>query len=116
MGWDGASLDAALETLEGRDLILRQATSRLSGDTEYLFKHVLTMEVAYGTLPNHSRRELHNRGPVPESTMGDRVRGSASLLARHWKRAGEPARSVPYLLLAADVAAKAAARRRRSRC
>jgi tetratricopeptide (TPR) repeat protein len=111
MGWDGASLDAALETLEGRDLILRQATSRLSGDTEYLFKHVLTMEVAYGTLPNRSRRKLHATvARYLESTMGDRVRGSASLLARHWKRAGEPARSVPYLLLAADVAAKAAAK------
>ena len=75
MARNGGELDAALDSLEARDLIRRQTTSRLAGDPEYLFKHILSMEVAYGTLPRKSRRELHATvARYLEITMGDRAR------------------------------------------
>ena len=105
------ALDATLDSLELRDLILRQSTSHLAGDPEYLFKHILTMEVAYGTLPRRSRRDLHATvARHLESAMGDRIRESASLLAHHWKEASEPAQAAPYLVVAAEVAARAGAK------
>ena len=111
IGRNGDLLDATLDSLEGRDLILRQSNSRLAGDPEYLFKHVLTREVAYGTLPRRSRRELHATVALYlESAMGDRIRESASLLAHHWKEASEPAQAAPYLVVAAEVAARGAAK------
>jgi class 3 adenylate cyclase/tetratricopeptide (TPR) repeat protein len=111
IGRNGDQLDATLDSLEGRDLILRQSNSRLAGDPEYLFKHVLTREVAYGTLPRRSRRELHATvARYLETAMGDRIRESASLLAHHWKEASEPARATPYLVVAAEVSARAGAK------
>ena len=111
MGADPAELDDDLRSLESRELIIRQPTSRLADDPEYQFKHVLSMEVAYATLPRGARRELH--GVVArflEDALGDRVRASASLLAHHWMEADEPARALGYLVTAADVAAGAAAK------
>jgi class 3 adenylate cyclase/tetratricopeptide (TPR) repeat protein len=111
IGENGALLDTTLDSLELRDLILRQPTSRLAGDPEYLFKHILTMEVAYGTLPRRALRELHATiARHLETAMGDRIRESASLLAHHWKGASEPAQAAPYLVVAAEVAARAAAK------
>jgi class 3 adenylate cyclase/tetratricopeptide (TPR) repeat protein len=111
IGGNGAVLDATLDSLELRDLIVRQPTSRLARDPEYMFKHILTMEVAYGTLPRRSRRELHATvARHLETAMGDRIRESASLLAHHWKGASEPAQAAPYLVVAAEVAARAAAK------
>ena len=40
--------------LEGRDFIRRRAGSAISGETEYVFKHQLTREVAYAGLPKGS--------------------------------------------------------------
>lgn len=111
LGRDGAALDDALDALELRDFIRRQPASRLAGDPEYLFKHILTMEVAYATLPRASRRERHGRvARYLELASGDRIRESASVLAHHWKEADEPARAAPYLVLAAEVAARAGAK------
>jgi class 3 adenylate cyclase/tetratricopeptide (TPR) repeat protein len=108
IGRNGDLLDATLDSLEGRDLIIRQSNSRLAGDPEYLFKHILTREVAYDTLPRRSRRELHATvARYLEAAMGDRIRESASLLAHHWKEASEPVQAAPYLVEAAEVAARA---------
>jgi class 3 adenylate cyclase/tetratricopeptide (TPR) repeat protein len=108
---NGASLDAALDSLELRDFIRRQPASRLSEDPEYLFKHILTMEVAYGTLSRGSRRERHGMvARYLETATGDRIRESASLLAHHWKEAGEAAHAASYFVMAAEVASRAAAK------
>jgi tetratricopeptide (TPR) repeat protein len=42
-----------------------------------------------------------------EEAIGDRARDSASLLAHHWKEAGEPAKAAEYLLTAAGIASRA---------
>ena len=63
-----------MDELERRDFIRRQPTSGVITDREYIFKHVLTREVAYGTLPRAGRRERHRViAAFIERESGDRV-------------------------------------------
>ena len=104
---DGA-LDAILDSLEARDLVRREPTSRLEGDEEYSFKHMLIREVAYGTLPKAVRRERHAVVATQiEEFVGERIGASASILAHHWEQAGELDKAVEYMISAARVAGRA---------
>jgi class 3 adenylate cyclase/tetratricopeptide (TPR) repeat protein len=101
-------LDAALDFLESRDLIRRQPASSVPDDREFIFKHVLTREVAYATLPRAARRERHRMiAEYIEGAAGDRIRGSASILAHHFREAGDDVKTATYLMIAADVASRA---------
>ena len=105
---DDADLDAILDDLERRDFIRRQPTSGVLADREFIFKHVLTREVAYGTLPRAARRDRHRVvAAFIERETGDRVRESASILAHHYQEAGDDEKSAVYLMMAADVASRA---------
>jgi class 3 adenylate cyclase/tetratricopeptide (TPR) repeat protein len=97
-------VDEALEALEARGLVLRHPQSQVEGDVEFAFKHVLIRDVAYGTLPRGSRRELH--GAVArylEETLADPA-DLGWLLAHHWREAGEVDAARGYLLGAAERA------------
>jgi class 3 adenylate cyclase/tetratricopeptide (TPR) repeat protein len=97
-------LDEALAALEARDFIRRVPSSRVRGDVEYLFKHILIREVAYATLPRSLRRKRHAAvARYIESAVGP-AKDLAAFLAHHWREAGEPNRAVEYLLLAAEQA------------
>jgi len=97
-------LDSSLAALEARDFIRRVPASRVRGDVEYSFKHVLIREVAYATLPRSLRRERHaSAARYIEAAAGD-TDDLASLLAHHWREAGEPGRAIEYLLRAARQA------------
>jgi tetratricopeptide (TPR) repeat protein len=105
---NGARLDTRLDSLESRDFIRRHSTSTVAGDREFTFKHLLTREVAYGTLPRAARRQRHaSIANYLERVTGDRVRESASVLAHHWKEAGDHSRAARYLVMAAEVASRA---------
>jgi class 3 adenylate cyclase/tetratricopeptide (TPR) repeat protein len=100
---DDAGLAEALDSLEARDLIRREPSTRVEGDEEFSFKHMLIREVAYGTLPKAVRRERHSAvARFIEDAAGDRVAESAATLAYHWREAGDAERELQYLLLAAD--------------
>lgn len=106
MGWQ-RDLDSILSALETRDFIRRIPSSRVKGDLEYLFKHVLIRDVAYATLPRALRRERHAAvARYIEAAAGD-TKDLAALLAHHWREAGEPARAIDYLTDAAEQAAGA---------
>jgi class 3 adenylate cyclase/tetratricopeptide (TPR) repeat protein len=108
MAGDEGDLDAALDFLEARDLIRRQPASSVPDDREFIFKHVLTREVAYATLPRAARRERHRTiAEYIEAASGDRVRQSASILAHHFREAGDDAKTATYLMMAAEVASRA---------
>jgi class 3 adenylate cyclase/tetratricopeptide (TPR) repeat protein len=108
MAGSGSDLDAALDFLEARDLIRRQPASSVPDDREFIFKHVLTREVAYATLPRAARRERHRTiAEFIEAASGDRVRQSASILAHHFREAGDDTKTATYLMMAADVASRA---------
>jgi class 3 adenylate cyclase/tetratricopeptide (TPR) repeat protein len=98
-------IDDALEALEARDLIRREPWSRVRGDTEFTFKHMLIRDVAYATLPRGGRRERHAAiARYIEETGPEQAKDLAWLLAHHWAGAGEPAKAIDYLLLAAERA------------
>jgi class 3 adenylate cyclase/tetratricopeptide (TPR) repeat protein len=98
-------IEEALEALEARDLIRREPLSRVRGDTEFTIKHMLIRDVAYATLPRGARRERHAAvARYIEETGPEQAKDLAWLLAHHWRGAGDPARAIDYLLLAAERA------------
>jgi class 3 adenylate cyclase/tetratricopeptide (TPR) repeat protein len=102
-------VDPALEALEARGLIRRRPQSQVLGDLEFVFKHVLIRDVAYGTLPRAARRELHAASARAIEKLATDTGGLAWFLAHHWREAGEEALAIEYLLTAADRARDALA-------
>jgi class 3 adenylate cyclase len=101
---DPDSLSAVLAALERRDLIRRDAVSRIEGDEQWSFKHVLIRDVAYDLQPRARRREGHRHTAefIEESTpeVGD----AGAALARHWRGAGELEHAVQHFVAAAEEA------------
>ena len=61
--------------------------------------------MAYSTLPRADRKERHAAvARYIEDVAGDRTRNLAWVLAHHWQEAGEPDRSLPHLITAAELA------------
>jgi class 3 adenylate cyclase len=88
---DGAArddVDDSLRVLQDRDLIVSRLSSRISGEREFTFKHVLTRDVAYESLPHRERPAAHARVAAwIEATAGDRVGEFNELLAYHFSTA-----------------------------
>jgi class 3 adenylate cyclase len=101
---DPDCLTEALAALERRDLIRRDPVSRIEGDEQWSFKHVLIRDVAYDLQPRARRREGHRHAAefIEESTPEVGEAGAA--LARHWRDAGEPERAVRHFVAAAEEA------------
>ena len=99
-------LSALLGSLEERDLIRREAVSRIRGDQQFAFKHALIRDVAYERLPRAARRERHAAvGSFLEERTGE-MRQSEEALAYHWGEAGETESAVGHLIAAADQAGR----------
>ena len=102
---DLEGVDEALGALESRDLIRREPSSQVQGEAEFSYKHILIREVAYATLARVDRKQRHAAvARYIEDVAGDRTRNLAWVLAHHWREAGEPERSLPYLITAAEIA------------
>jgi class 3 adenylate cyclase/tetratricopeptide (TPR) repeat protein len=73
----------------------------------YVFKHVLTQEVAYEGLLPVQRQALHAAvGQVLEARFAGRLDEVVDLLAYHYARTDNAARAVAYLTQVADRAAR----------
>jgi tetratricopeptide (TPR) repeat protein len=84
-GAEAGNLDDALRRLEDRELVLSRAGSSLAGQPEYIFKHVLTRDVAYESLPRKERPSAHATVAAwLERTAGDRAVEFAEVLAYHY--------------------------------
>jgi class 3 adenylate cyclase len=85
---EGPELDDTLASLEDRDLVLSRLGSAVAGQREFAFKHVLTRDVAYESLPRRDRARAHSAvaGWI-ESTAGERRGEFAELLAYHYEEA-----------------------------
>jgi class 3 adenylate cyclase len=100
-----------LGSLEERDLIRREAVSRIRGDQQFAFKHGLIQDVAYQSLPRAARRERHAAvAEYLESTTD--VGQSHEALGGHWLEAGDASRAVDHLIAAGDQAARGWAKER----
>jgi class 3 adenylate cyclase/tetratricopeptide (TPR) repeat protein len=85
---EGLDLGRTLSALEEKDLVVTNPRSRLSGEREYAFKHVLIRDVAYGMLPKAVRCRKHVEvGEFIRDRAGDRIEAFVGLVAEHYTRA-----------------------------
>jgi class 3 adenylate cyclase len=86
---DGVEADFGL--LEDRNFIRRRPESSRPEDVEYVIKHALTREVAYGSLPKARRAQLHAKFAQWLERASESKDERASLLAHHYAEAVQPA-------------------------
>jgi len=91
-----------LERLSRLDLT---PLDRPAPEWEYMFKHIITREVAYESLLFAHRRELHHRiGEYLERTTTDSLEEQYETLAHHYYQSGDREKSWVYLVKAGDKA------------
>jgi class 3 adenylate cyclase/DNA-binding SARP family transcriptional activator len=76
--------------LVGRDFIRRRRTSSMAGEQEFAFKHALTRDVAYASLPKAKRARLHAAFAAWLDRMGSDRDEYAPLLAHHYAESVRP--------------------------
>jgi class 3 adenylate cyclase/predicted ATPase/tRNA A37 threonylcarbamoyladenosine biosynthesis protein TsaE len=82
-----AELEASLDRLIGAGLLFRQG---VPPQANYLFKHALVQDAAYGTLLREPRRALHALiAEALESQFAGIAENQPELLARHCAEAGQ---------------------------
>ena len=106
IGSGGERLAELLDSLEGRDLVRREPISRLRGDQQFSFKHVLIRDIAYATLPRPARRERHAAVASFLEERTPEISTAASALAHHWLQAGDSIRAADHLVVAGDHAGR----------
>ena len=87
-------LRAALDRLIGAGLVFRRGEPP---DANFLFKHALVQDAAYGTLLRGQRRELHARiAHVLEERLITTAAAQPEILAHHFGNAGLIEKAVSY--------------------
>ena len=103
----GERLEEDLAQLERRGLLDREPGS---GVAMLEFHHVLTQEVAYGTMLQADRKARHQRAAETiEALYRGRTEEVCDQLAHHWARSDQPVTALPYLLTTADGAVRVGA-------
>jgi pimeloyl-ACP methyl ester carboxylesterase len=99
---DPGRLESCLERLKSLELIQQV---RLLPEAEFRFKHLLTQEVAYGTLRLQRRKELHRRAAEAiEARYADRPEEFAEGLGNHYRRGEVWDKAARHYLSAAEQA------------
>jgi tetratricopeptide (TPR) repeat protein len=95
-------LEGRLQELKGLDFFReRHGTA----ERMFVFKHALTREVAYDSMPQPRRRHPHGRaGATLEQSQASQRIEHWELLAHHYSHSADPARAIPYLVVAGDRA------------
>jgi class 3 adenylate cyclase/predicted ATPase len=79
-------------------------------EVEYIFKHALTQEVAYGTVLQERRKALHERtAQAMETLYRATLDEHYSALAHHYSRSGNTEKAAEYLHLAGQQAVQRSA-------
>jgi len=90
--------ETQLDTLEAKGLI---RLASLRPELEYLFRHALVQDAAYGSLLKQERRGLHAQvGEALEELYPERREELAAVLAMHFEQAGETDKAIAYHLAA----------------
>ena len=88
--------DSLIASLSHRALVSEHAESTVAGMRQFAFKHALTHDVAYSTLPRVERRDLHRQvGAWVEAVAPGRESEMAELAAYHFDRALEYGETSP---------------------
>lgn len=97
---DDGDITPGLAQLQAADLIRQH---RLEPELEYIFKHALTLEVAYDGLLKTERQVLHARtARAMEDVFADRIPEYVETLAYHYRRGGVADKAITYLALAGE--------------
>jgi predicted ATPase len=91
-----------LSSLQSKEFLYEQPAFP---EPDYIFKHALTQEVAYGTVLQDRRRALHERtAQAIESLYSTKLEDHYSELAHHYSRSSNTEKAVEYLRLAGQQA------------
>jgi len=78
----------------------------------YIFRHALTQEVAYDSLLQKKKQEIHEKiGQIIEELYSDRIEEFYEMLAYHYSKSGNLEKTYQYLKLSADKASRRYANR-----
>jgi class 3 adenylate cyclase/tetratricopeptide (TPR) repeat protein len=99
-----ADLKSYLLNLQGMEFIYEK---NLFPELEYIFKHALTQEVAYNSLLQKRRKEIHEQiGMAIETLYPERLDEFLEVLAYHYCRSDNIEKAVQYCKLAGQKAEK----------
>jgi len=106
VGLPAGDVDASLATLERAEFIHGEH------EAEYVFRHPLTQEVAYGSQLLEQRIALHAAvARALEEVFAERLGECAALIAHHWEQARRPGQAARWRRLAALRVARIQPRR-----
>ena len=89
----GLDVPGLLRSMVSRDLVRRRRGSQALGANEFIFKHALIRDVAYGSLPKSERGHLHREVADWLSHGADMAREPLDDLARNYAEAWRLSRS-----------------------
>ncbi len=96
------SLDEQLARLQAEDFTRQEVKE---SDLDFLFKHVITREVAYETMLHSQRRQLHGTiGAALENRSNSSEGEMVDLLAYHYARSDKREKALEYLQRAGQKA------------
>jgi tetratricopeptide (TPR) repeat protein len=94
-----------LQALNQREFVDRLGPAAFANEWEWMFKHILVQEVAYNGLLRETRRAGHRAAAEwLNQRVGDRRKEYATLLAYHYQRAEEWAKTAEFAEAAGDRA------------
>ncbi|MDX2451544.1 adenylate/guanylate cyclase domain-containing protein [Desulfosarcina sp.] len=96
------ALKTDLLRLQSLELIYEK---RVFPELEYIFKNVITQEVAYNSLLFNRRKALHRSiGMAMEETYSNRLEEFYEIIAHHFSKSDHHERTFKYLMLSGDKA------------
>jgi class 3 adenylate cyclase len=82
--------EPSFDALEERDFVRARTSASIAGEREYAFKHALTREVAYSSIPKARRGRLHAAVAGWFESSGRAQDEHASFIAYHYSEAVRP--------------------------
>jgi len=107
---ESREIEGHLHALERREFVRRERRTSVAGEREYVFRHVLVRDVAYGEIPRGQRGEKHRLTAEWIESLG-RPEDHAEVLAHHYLAALEYARATGQDVEAMSERARIAIRR-----
>jgi len=87
-GWERAELEDRLGRLERKEFVHRVGRSRVAGEVEYAFRHVLVCDVAYAQIVRARRAAKHRLAAAwLEGLPAEGTEDRAELLVHHYQAA-----------------------------
>jgi tetratricopeptide (TPR) repeat protein len=90
-----------LRELAAREVVSSRPSSRFPGEQEHVFRHAIVREAAYAMLTDGDRALGHRLAGAWLTKIGE---PSATVLAEHFERGGEPSAAVDWWRRAAEQA------------